>query len=130
MSTFLSAVKRGIKFCLKKMVNLLPLGNVVFFESYPDFTDNTFPVYLALKKRLSGYKLVWSLNGTGETSTKPFLTVLGTGGSILDRIKRYYLRARCKVFISCNVTMKKLKPNQLSIFLDQLILVVCSSAYI
>lgn len=117
MSTVLSAVKKCIKFCLKKIISLLPLGNIILFESYPDFTDNTFPVYLALKKRLPGYKLIWCLNGTGEINTKPFLTILKSGGSWFDRIKRFYVMHRCKVFVSCNVVLKKIKQSQISIFL-------------
>ena len=51
-----------VKKIIKALLKCLPLRKIILFESVPDLSDNTFPVYEELVKRGLGekYKLVWS----------------------------------------------------------------------
>ena len=51
-----------LKKVIKALLKFLPLRNIILFESVPDLSDNTFPVYEELVRRGYGrkYKLVWS----------------------------------------------------------------------
>ena len=39
----------------KRMLAHIPLKHMILFESNPDFADNTWPLYLELKKRLPSF---------------------------------------------------------------------------
>ncbi len=105
-----------IKLCLKLLFSLLPSGNIILFESHPDFADNTYPVYLMLRKYLPSYKMVWFLHGDDKKDSDDFIHIPTLG--LLEKLKYIYYMARCKVLIQCNGSAAKIKGSQLSIYLD------------
>ena len=90
------------------------------FESYPDFTDNTYPVYLELKKRLPDYKMIWGFHGTGIKKEDVLTVSAAAKSTLFQSIKRWYCIARSKAIVTCNYIKKcvKIKPRQISLFLD------------
>ena len=66
------SIKGGIQGLRKWILDHVPLGNHIVFESYPVYTDNTKAVYEEMVRRAS----IKSTNLFGSTSTrKRFLPV-------------------------------------------------------
>lgn len=95
---------------------IIPSGKIILFESVPDFTDNTYPVYLALRKKLPDYKMIW-LTSKNPPENDADRTIFYGDKSILGFFRMHYYLARCKVMIHCNGCPMKFKTSQLSIHL-------------
>ncbi len=117
----LSTVKRCFMLIIKKILLIvIPQGKVILFESHPDFSDNTYPVYKLLKKFLPNYKMVWILNRSSSESSAindADDTIQADNKNIREKIKYYYYRLRCSAIVQCNVIHRKLRSRQLSVFL-------------
>lgn len=106
---------------LKKMIRFaflhLPLKNIILFESSPDYSCNTYPVYLQLKEKLRNYKLVWAVGDTkNRLKTKSPSFCLYTCG-LINHIKFRYYHFAAKAMISSNRIFEKTRPEQINIFL-------------
>lgn len=57
----LMQIKLRVKHLLQSVLEHLPVQNKIFFESNPDFTDNTFALYEGMVKRdyQDKYKMIW-----------------------------------------------------------------------
>ena len=95
-------VFRLFKKVVKRILFKIPLHNIIIFESNPDYSCNTYPVFLELRKRLPNYKMVWM---TSEKSAK----VEGVDDvyyrdnkGFYNKQKRRYYRLLAKAFVSCN----------------------------
>lgn len=126
-----SAIIRGI------IGNLLPLKNIVLFESVPVFSDNTKYVYKELVKReeFKNYKFIWIVGKGDNVDFKAFDVDKNTkffkyGTSKWYMLKKKYLLNVAKVLICSNGFLKKAKRDQYCIFLAHgTALKNCSSKY-
>ena len=107
----------SVKVIIKKIIGLtIPTGKIIIFESNPDFSCNTYPVYKLLKKFLPDYKMVWiTKDDTVNKDADDIIKIWSK--NIFDRLKFNYYMLRYKVIIQCNTPQKKLKRDQLSIYL-------------
>lgn len=105
------------KTVIKKLLCSLPLRKIIVFESNPDFSCNSYPVYLELKKRCPDYKLVWMVNeGTKNTENADALFTYNGNGLRASLLRLYYFYF-AKAFVSCNRMFEKRRADQLSVFL-------------
>ena len=112
-------VFRLFKKVVKRILFKITLHNIIIFESNPDYSCNTYPVFLELRKRLPNYKMVWM---TSEKSAK----VEGVDDvyyrdnkGFYNKQKRRYYRLLAKAFVSCNryKKMGSIRAGQVSLFL-------------
>lgn len=110
---------KTIENIIKKALLNFPLGNIIIFESNPDYSCNTYPAFLELRRRLPNYKMVWMTSKNSLKKDGVDDVFYYNDNSILNLFKGYYYRARAKAFISCNrfPKMGSLKKNQISLFL-------------
>ena len=117
----ISFVKRCIKKIIRTIIYHLPKSNIILFESYPDFTDNTYPLFLELQKLLPKYKMVWLVDRFSahvpERRKKYNIVFTDCRNFAEEAIWLYYV-SRCKALIHCNRYKKKIKDSQLSIYLN------------
>ena len=104
------------------MLRNRPLRDTIVFESSPPFGCNTYPVYKCMERRglLKKYKPVWLINNYDPEKPRAkeaSLCLPDTSGSISDKLRRIYVKATAKCFISCNEALSKLRPDQLAVFL-------------
>ena len=111
-----SLIRKFINWCTRKLFSIIHTDKVILFESHPDFTCNTYPVYLKLRKMLPDYKMVWMLHGTDTKDADD--TLIFAPKSLKTKLKKYYYLAKAKAIISCNGYVPKLKAEQLSLYLD------------
>lgn len=106
---------------LKRMIRFvflhLPLRNIILFESSPDYSCNSYPVYLRMKEELRNYKLVWAVGDTqNRLETKSSSFCLYTCG-LINHIKFRYYHFLAKAMISSNRIFEKTRPEQINLFL-------------
>lgn len=104
---------------IKKILLRLPTGNIIIFESNPDYSCNTYPAFLELRKRLPNYKMIWMTSKTSVPQKGVDDVFFYNDNSFQNLLKGYFYRARAKAFITCNrfPKMGSLKKNQVSLFL-------------
>ena len=105
-----------IKWCIRQLFWLIPSGKVIQFESHPDFTCNTYPVYLKLRKLLPDYKMVWMLYKSDRKDADD--TIPLSPENIAGKVKQLYYLNRCSAIVQCNSYMRKPKRSQLSVYLE------------
>ena len=102
----------------RKVLRLFPTSRMIAFESHPDFTCNSYPVYLKLKEVLPSYTLVW-LTRNRYDHLPPDIKVVYVGAN--QTIKEWFLRHwrldRCRVIVSSNLYECKKRNNQLCLYL-------------
>jgi len=112
----------SLKSMARAVMRLFPLRNTIVFESSPPFGCNTYPVYKCMERRgfFKTYKAIWLVSnydpekhGVGERVR----CIPSRFGGISDRLYRLFVKATAKCFISCNETLSKQQPGQLSVFL-------------
>ncbi len=108
-----------MKKLLKKILNLLPLSNLILFESRPDFSDNTKAVFDEMVRRgyNKKYRFVWLLSN--ETVDCSCIADIGNVSAIkrnnkskLDKLKYLYVLLRAKLIIGCNDFVPKQLAKQ------------------
>ena len=102
----------------KKIINVISrffAQNYILFESKPDYSDNTRAVYdYIIKNNLfPKYKKFW-VSGSKKNDDL-FPTIRNEG--VFARLKYHFIFARAKLLIYCNVPCKKVRDNQISVFL-------------
>ena len=103
----------------KKILKSLPPKNLILFESVPDLSDNTWPVFEEMIRRGMNkkYKFVWLV----PDSKKEFPRIPNV--SYIDwktRLARYryaWYNWRAKAMVYCNVFIGKKTPKQFGIYL-------------
>lgn len=96
---------------------LFKTKKIVFFESVPDLSDNTKPVFDEMIRRglNKEYRLVWVVSN--ESKVYPEISNV----SYIPRKKKLtwrYLQLRSKVIICCNDILQAYNRNQKSIYLS------------
>lgn len=89
----------------------------ILFESNPDFSCNTFLVFEELKKQLPNYKFIWVTNNSNSIIPKNVDIVVNRRSSYIKRIKYLYYLSSCRVMVSSNQFFRKLKNEQINLFL-------------
>lgn len=105
------------KTVIKKILRSLPLRKIIVLESNPEFSCNSYPVYLELKKRCPDYKLVWMVSEGKRNTVNADAVFTHDGKRLLALLLRLYYFYFSRVFVSCNRMFEKRRPDQLSIFL-------------
>lgn len=111
-----------VKTVLKKIFCLLPLKNIIIFESSPDFTDNTywFFKYLVEEKNIDlSYQLIWNVSGSEkkELCGVPITCIKSSGKSITEKCRALYYICRAKLIIDCNNFVQKERNQQVRVYL-------------
>lgn len=112
------SVKRTIILFLKKILYLLPLKRTIIFESCPDFSDNTFPVFEELIKRgvNKKYKMIWMTHK--EYSADIFQTEnVEALYPVNHKYKTFFLNHLSKVVICSNYFYGSDNKRQISFYL-------------
>ena len=115
---------KTIKNILKRIFCLLPLKNIIIFESHPDFADNTywFFEFLVREKHIQKkYKLVWFVNKNENIKTElcgaRILCVNISDARLSQKFKRMYYNYTAKIIIECNQYVYKMREKQIRIHL-------------
>lgn len=112
----------------KKIFNLffkmLPLKNIVLFESVPTFSDNSKYVYLEMVKReeFKKYKFIWIIGKGDNVDCSKFDITKNTrfvkyNPSRLVFLYKKYLLSVAKIFVTSSAFFPKEKKSQYYIFL-------------
>ena len=112
----------------KRMLAHIPLKHMILFESNPDFADNTWPLYLELKKRLPSWQMVWIVQSEegSVSASRSYRDVREKGldtviyahpVSMREKLRKKYFFRRAAAIIFCNHRQRKRDPRQLSLFL-------------
>lgn len=106
------------------LMNMIPLKNIILFESLPVYSDNTKYVYDEIIKReeLKNYKKIWLVGKGDETDCSRLqfdcnTKVVKFSESKFHMLKLKYLFASAKVMICSNGFLPKSKRDQYCIFL-------------
>ena len=106
-----------IKKIFVKVISIFSLRNIIFFESVPDYSCNTYPVFCELRERLPNYKMVWYVKRSSPIVNGVDDVVYRDEKTFCGKIKLIYYKFFSKVLISSNTGMKKQRKDQLSICL-------------
>lgn len=111
-------LKSIVKFVLDKITDtIFPIGNVILFESSPEYSDNTRAVFDEMLRRNvnSKYKLIWACEKEErrEDFNKKFQAVKNVFAvNFSSYIYKFYYSKKAKAFICCNMFLQKQKPQQ------------------
>ncbi|MBQ8484707.1 MAG: CDP-glycerol glycerophosphotransferase family protein [Bacteroidaceae bacterium] len=108
-----------IKKILKIISYRIPLQNIIIFESNPDYSCNTYPVFLELRRRLPNYKMVWMTSEKSVKAKGVDDVYYRDKKDFYNRQKRRVYRFLAKALISCNryKKMGSVRAGQVSLFL-------------
>ncbi len=125
---WLLAGQRLLKVIFKKlkvgMYRLLPLQNMILFEGYPDYSDNSywFAKYLAENTDVfKRYKMVWHIPKKETAVDKlfglPCISVARNDSGFWRRLRRYWYLSTARFIFDCNLSCHKRHPKQIRIHL-------------
>ncbi len=108
----------NLKFLIKKILSLLPLRNIIVFESVPSLSDNSKAVFDEFIKRgyNDKYKFIWIVYAKSPTFPNIKNVKYIESKSKLFPIKRTYYRIFAKALISCNMFLPTLRSGQVSFY--------------
>lgn len=109
-----------IKNAVKKVLNAIPCENVILFESLPDLSDNTMPVFEEMLRRglNKKYKMVWWVNEVTDDLPKFENTSYLDHSTAWNRFLFRWYRYRAKCFICCNRIFEKALDKQKIIYMS------------
>lgn len=117
----MSTPKTMIKQLLGQLLCLFSHRRAIIFESTPDFSDNTYPVFEELVKRGfdKKYTFVWSCSRrtTLPESWEHIRYIYPNEKSLFQKLRVAYYMANAKCMISCNRYLLPWRKAQLSFFL-------------
>ena len=101
------------------ILHKLPLLDAIIFESNPDYSCNTYPVFVEMRKRLPNYKMIWMTSKETPKQTGVYDVFYYDDKSLINKMKSKYYRSRAKALISCNRFGKMgcQREGQVSLFL-------------
>lgn len=108
----------GIIARVGKFLELFPLSRTIVLESVPDFSCNTYPVYLKLREALPSYSFVWLVHKRTKNCPPGVKTVYREKDQTFWEffLHQWYL-SRCSVMVSSNGFECKRTRKQLFLFL-------------
>lgn len=117
----MSTSKTAIKQLLGQLLCLFSRRKCIVFESIPDFSDNTYPVFselvrLGFDKK---YTFVWSCSKRTTLPGAPesIRYIYPLEKSIFQKLRAAYYMANAKCMVSCNRYLLPWRKEQLSFFL-------------
>lgn len=110
-------VKKWIRKGVKRVALRLPTRKIILFESSPDFSCNTYPVYLRLKQALPDYKMVWYTSQKCSAPDRKDGICLIHPESRWETFKTMYYVFFSQAQILSNRVFEKKRPEQVSLFL-------------
>lgn len=109
-------MKSIIKKILEFFIFRLPLRNIIIFESYPTYSDNTKKVFDEFMARdyNKKYKLVWVHldDECVDEQKRIFKDVDNVEFVSFDNKKYYYYKYFAKAYIVCNIFLSKAREKQ------------------
>lgn len=120
----MQSITKLIKITLKKVLSHLPSRNVILFESYPVFSDNTRAVYehLIKKGKEEKYRYIWidTCRDTyiPEIRNKYTKIISVDRNKIWGKVVYNYFIYQAKVLVSGNIVFKKVKEKQYQLFVS------------
>lgn len=117
----MSTPKAAIKQLLGQLLCLFSRHRCIVFESTPDFSDNTYPVYLEMIERglTKKYRLVWSCSQRTPLPGQPedIRYIYPNEKNIFQKLRTAYYMANAKCMVCCNRYLLPWSKEQLSFFL-------------
>lgn len=117
----MSTLKTTVKQLLGQLLCLFSRRGCIVFESMPDFSDNTYPVFTELLQRGfdKKYTLVWSCSQRTPLPGQPknIRYIYPKEKNIFQKLRTAYYMANAKSMISCNRFLLPWRKSQLSFFL-------------
>lgn len=113
--------------CFIAILKRVPIKNTVVFESNPEFTCNTYPVYRYLvdEKHIDeNFRVVWLVNDDKNVSPPEgmknvtFVKYIQNSKSLRDKLRYYTTVVPAKCLIFSNRILGKYRPDQFSICLQ------------
>lgn len=98
-------------------LSALPLRDTILFESSPDFSCNTYPAFLQLRKELPNYKLVWYVSGDADVPEGVDDFFVYNSSALMQRLKAKYYLHTAKAFVFSNREISKMRKEQVHLFL-------------
>ncbi len=104
---------------IKKILSIIPNGNIIMFESVPELSDNTMPVFEEMLKRglNKKYKMVWWVNDSTNDFPMYDNTIYVDTKTFWNKILFWWCRIFSKCTISCNQVITKIREKQTAIYL-------------
>lgn len=101
----------------EKVLNLFPLKNIVLFESFPDYSDNTKCVFDEMVNRSLNqkYRLIWVFDSKKDYQMLKSYLENNYGVKVIlfqSRLYKYYYRIVSKAYIVCNILIEKYSKKQ------------------
>lgn len=116
----MSNIKHQLKQCICSILCLFGRPAIVF-ESTPDFSDNTFPVYEELFRRGYDrkYTLVWSCSKDRKmtSATESVRYIYPMNKSLKERLRCLYYMSCAKAMICCNRFLLPVRKEQTAFYL-------------
>ena len=118
----MSKWKSLLRKLLYKMIHVCAPRKCIIFESVPDFSDNTRPVFDEMLRRGldNKYTLVWFVSGKKELRIRntniKYINSEATG--LTEKIRSLFYRASAKCLICCNRFLVTEVPGQVSFYLS------------
>lgn len=108
-----------IKRLKEKICLFLPIKNVGLFESVPDLSDNTKPVFDEMLKRGMNkkYKFVWIVKKITDDLPEIENVSYLARNDRLFRIKKFYYRVVSRFFLCCNDFLCTIREGQVSFYI-------------
>lgn len=105
------------KWLLNFVFQQFSLLNILVFESNPDYSCNTYPVFQELRRRLPNYRMVWRV-----TKGTPIISGVNDicyfeDDTFKNRVKWFLYWRLAKAFITCNRYNESFRKDQLDLFL-------------
>lgn len=104
---------------LKKFLFMIPLRNIILFESVPDLSDNTKPIFDELIKRHYNekYCMVWLVSNNHNKYPQLYNVKYLNEQHLLGKIKYKYYTYFAKCKISCNSFLTSTRKGQISFYI-------------
>ncbi len=108
-----------IKRLIKKILAWVPTRNIMIFESVPNLSDNTKPVFDEMIKRQLNekYKFIWIVSGEIDTLPKIKNVVYCDKTRPAFRWRLLYYRVFAKALFSCNEFLSTIRKGQVSFYI-------------
>ncbi|MBR5497508.1 MAG: CDP-glycerol glycerophosphotransferase family protein [Clostridia bacterium] len=121
----MTSLKEKIFDFIMKCFSVLPAKNRIIFESHPEMTCNTYPVYkYLLEKGLNDkYEFVWISNDASQYKEMPaenvsFLTNIKHAKSFMQKIKFMYYISTAKALVYSNQFLGTHGKGKISLWLQ------------
>ena len=115
-------IKKGLRKAVYSIVSFCARRKSIVFESFPDFADNTRPVFDEMLRRGLDrkYNLVWLTTGDKRLPVEgPHIRyIYSKSHKLWEKIRKTYYLASAKCLICCNRFLVPNNPRQTAFYLS------------